>query len=121
MELVSGLEFAVVYPSGRFHMLGHFVDPGTAGLSDRLPLLKENRSNRNQRMVARLNELGVPITLEQVIAESGGGQVGRPHMAHALLKGGYVSSLREAFDIYLADGASAHIPKDKIGLEEGTL
>lgn len=119
IELVPGIELAVSYPSGRFHMLGHFIDPHSPELNDRLTLLKDNRAKRNERMVERLNALGVYITLAQVIAESGGGQVGRPHMAHALLRAGYVDSLREAFEKYLADGAAAHIPKDKIELEEG--
>jgi predicted metal-dependent phosphoesterase TrpH len=119
IELIPGIELAVTYPSGRFHMLGHFIDHNSAALNDRLTLLKENRAKRNERMVARLNAIGIPVTMDQVIAESGGGQVGRPHMAHALLKGGFVSNLKEAFEKYLADGAAAHVPKDKIELEEG--
>ena len=117
--LVPGIELAVDYPTGRFHMLGHFIDHNSPQLDDRLTLLKENRTKRNERMVAKLNDLGIAIGMAQVVAESGGGQIGRPHMAHALLKAGHVSSLREAFERYLADGAAAHVPKDKIGLEEG--
>ncbi len=70
-------------------------------------------------MVERMQELGLPITLGDVVAESGGGQVGRPHMARALVKKGIASSPQEAFDLYIADGRPAHLPKDKITLEEG--
>src|SRR5438874_2275827 len=119
IELVPGIELAVAYPSGRFHMLGYLIDYGNNTLTDRLLRLKENRANRNIRMLERMKELGLPITLEDVVAESGGGQVGRPHMAMALVKKRVVSSVKEAFDQYLADGAPAHIPKDKITVEEG--
>jgi 3',5'-nucleoside bisphosphate phosphatase len=119
IELVPGIELAVTYPSGRFHLLGYLIDAESGVLTERLRSLKENRALRNERMLARMQELGVPITLEEVIAVSGGGQVGRPHMAMALMQKGLVSSMQEAFDRYLADGALAHLPKDKISLEEG--
>ena len=119
IELVPGIELAVTYPSGRFHMLGYFIQPDNPTLCGRLQLLKDNRANRNIRIVEKLNALGIDITLEDIIAESGGGQVGRPHMAAALIKKGVVRSFQEAFDKYIADGALAHVPKDKISLEEG--
>jgi predicted metal-dependent phosphoesterase TrpH len=119
LELIPGIELAISYPSGRFHMLGYFIDPDNEQLSSRLTRLKVNRAARNERMAERMQELGIPITLEEIIAESGGGQVGRPHMAMAMLKKGLVGSMQEAFDKYLADGAIAHLPKDKITLEEG--
>ncbi len=119
IELVPGIEMAVSYPSGRFHMLGYLIDPDGRELNDRLKMLKENRVRRNERMIQRLRELGIPVTLEEVAAESGGGQIGRPHMALAMMKKGVVSSVKEAFEKYLADGAAAHVPKDKILPEEG--
>jgi len=81
--------------------------------------LKVNRAKRNDLMIQSLNALGIDVTLEDVVAESGGGQVGRPHMAMALVKRGAASSLQDAFDRLLADGAEAHVPKDKITVEEG--
>jgi predicted metal-dependent phosphoesterase TrpH len=119
LELVPGIELAIECSTGRFHMLGYLINPACLALRDRLRLLKENRSRRNERMVARMQELGLPVTREDVLAESGGGQVGRPHMALALMRKGVVSSVRDAFDRYLADGAPAHIPKDKVSVEEG--
>jgi hypothetical protein len=120
IELVPGIELDVAYPPLRkFHLLGLFVDPEDAGIRDRLRQLKANRASRNERMVERLGEIGVPVSMEDVAAESGGGQIGRPHVARALLKKGIVRTLQEAFDRYIADGAAAHVPKDKITLEEG--
>ena len=119
IEFVPGIELSISYHTGRFHMLGYFVDRDNPTLSGRLQRLKDNRVRRNQLMAARMNELGLPVTLEDIVAESGGGQVGRPHMAMAMVKKGLVSTVQEAFDKYLADGAMAHFPKDKITAEEG--
>jgi predicted metal-dependent phosphoesterase TrpH len=119
IEFVPGIELSISYHSGRFHMLGYLIDRDNPTLSDRLQLLKANRIKRNQLMAEKMDELGLPVTLEDIIAESGGGQVGRPHMAMAMVKKGIVSTVQEAFDKYLADGAMAHFPKDKITAEEG--
>src|SRR5262249_61665997 len=88
------------------------------GLLDTLAALQDNRANRNVRMVEKLQACGVPVTLEEVERESGGGQVGRPHMAKALVKKGIVSSVQEAFDLYLADGQPGHSPQMKLGPPE---
>ena len=119
LELVPGIELAVDYPPGRFHMLGYFVRPDSQELCGRLRELKENRARRNIRMVDRMRELGLPVTMDDVAAESGGGVIGRPHMAKALMRKGIVASVRDAFNQYLAEGAPAHIPKDKIQVREG--
>jgi predicted metal-dependent phosphoesterase TrpH len=119
VEVVPGIELAVEYPSGRFHMLGYFIDRRSEILNTRLRTLKENRARRNERMVEKMRSLGLPITMDEIAAESGGGQIGRPHMVAALLKKGLVDSAAEAWEQYLKDGAAAHIPKDKIGLWEG--
>ena len=78
-------------------MLGFFIDWNNSTLANRLKTLKENRVRRNDLMVARMTEMGLPITLEDILAESGGGQVGRPHMAMAMVKKGLVNTLQEAF------------------------
>jgi len=119
IEFVPGVELAVEYPHGKFHMLGYLIDYRHPTLSGRLQQVKDNRARRNVLMVEKMQALGLPVTLEDIEAAAGGGQVGRPHMALVLVKKGIVATTQEAFDRYLADGALAHLPKDKITLEEG--
>ena len=119
IELVPGIELSISFHSGRFHMLGYLVDRRDPVLGQRLVRLKDNRVNRNEHMIQNLRALGIEITLDDVIAESGGGQVGRPHMAAALVKKGAAANAQDAFDRLIADGAAAHVPKDKITVEEG--
>jgi len=118
LELVPGIEMSVDYPQGEFHLLGYYIDFRNPEFLARVQYLQENRFNRNAVMVRKMLEAGLDVTMEEVVAESGGGQVGRPHMARALLKKGYVSSVQEAFDRYLADGQPLHVPKVKLSPEE---
>jgi 3',5'-nucleoside bisphosphate phosphatase len=68
--------------------------------------------------VERLNVLGIPVTFDAVLRESAGGAVGRPHVARALIAGGWVTDFREAFEKYLGNGKQAFIAKDKLGLRD---
>jgi len=118
IELVSGIELNVEHP-GRFHLLGYLFDPNEDRLSHRLTYLQEYRASRNDRMIEKMQAGGLPITLADVIAEAGGGLIGRPHMALALMRKGIVKSTQEAFDRFLADGGPYHVPKEKVTPEEG--
>lgn len=117
VEVVPGIEISVDYPQGEFHLLGYFVDHEDPSFLAQLHRLQDNRVNRNHQMMAKLQAAGLPITMEDVIAEAGGGQIGRPHMAKALVRRGVVGSVQEAFDRYLADGAPCHVPKIKLDPE----
>ena len=114
LEFVPGIEISVDYPQGEFHLLGYYVDFRSADFLSRIRYLQDNRVNRNALMVRKMQDLGFDVTLDEIIAESGGGQVGRPHMARVLMNKGYVSSVQEAFDRYLADGKPLHVPKVKL-------
>jgi predicted metal-dependent phosphoesterase TrpH len=85
---------------------------------DRLaPRLSEFRGQRVQRareMVHNLNERGVPVTFDAVLRAADGGAVGRPHVARALIDGGFVVDVREAFDRYLAFGRPGYVPKPQL-------
>jgi predicted metal-dependent phosphoesterase TrpH len=116
--LVPGVELSVDYPHGQFHLLGYFVDYTSRTLLDRLQYLQDFRSNRNEKMVALMQQAGLPITMADLEREAGGDVIGRPHMALAMVRKGIVASTQEAFDRYLADGKPFHLPKVKLGPAE---
>ena len=70
--------------------------------------------NRNPAIIKRLNALGISITLDEVREEAEGGQIGRPHIAHRMLKKGLVASIDEAFDRFLGAGKPAYVDKQRI-------
>jgi predicted metal-dependent phosphoesterase TrpH len=76
--------------------------------------LLEGRDNRNPKIIQRLQELNVAITMEEVENESGGTVIGRPHIAAILQRKGYVSSIQEAFNKYLAPGGLAYFDKERL-------
>lgn len=115
LELVPGIEISVDYPNGEFHLLGYYLDFRHAGFLSRLFELQENRFNRNGVMVRRIQELGYDLTMEDVLAESGGGQVGRPHFARALVNKGYAESVDDAFDRLIGEGKPLYVAKLKLG------
>lgn len=93
------------------HLLGYFIPEGDNPLSRALAELQQQRANRNRLIVERLNELGIPLTFEEVEAEAGGpgSQIGRPHFAAVLVRRGAVPDYQTAFDRYLAKGAQAYV------------
>jgi predicted metal-dependent phosphoesterase TrpH len=69
-------------------------------------------------MVERLIELGHPITLERVQEICGGGSLGRPHLARALVECGSVASIDAAFDELLSPGKPGYVDVARIESEE---
>lgn len=118
MEVVPGVEISVTKPGGgSMHVVGLWVDPGDPGLNDGLAWLQEARAMRNPKIAANLQGLGLDVTMEEVEAVAGGGQVGRPHFAQLMVEKGMVANRQEAFGRYLARGAPAY--EEKARFEPG--
>jgi hypothetical protein len=114
IDFLPGIEISCDFSPGTMHILGYGVDPTSPVLADMTAKLIEGRDNRNPKIIARLQELGVDITMDEVEKESGGGVVGRPHIAAILVRKGYVSSIKEAFNQYLAPGGKAYFDKERL-------
>ncbi len=100
---------------GSVHVLVYFVEPGDGPLQDELVNLRRDRAERNLRLRARLEELGISIDYDAMVAEAGGeAGLGRPHFARALVRAGAVEDIEDAFDRFLADGRAAYVPKSRL-------
>jgi len=118
LGFVPGIEISATAAGREVHVLGHFVDASEPGLAQFSGRLRVERAARMQRMVQRMGELGFPVTFEEVESLGGGAHLGRPHLALALLNRGYVSSTKEAFDRFLADGRPGHVDRFRVSAEE---
>lgn len=118
VEVVPGIELSAEFSKGQCHILGYLFDPTNTALQTRLEEVRRNRATRNDKIIARLQELGFDITLQEVAAIAGGDIIARPHFARALLNRGVVTSIQEAFDLYLAQGAKAYMERDRLTPEE---
>lgn len=117
IRFIGGTELSVAWRDQTMHLLVYFLDPGPGPLQDRLATLRKARDERNYRIVSLLQGLGFEISIEEVTAEAGYGVVGRPHFAGVMIEKGYVQSVAEAFDHYLAAGRPAYAPREKLTAE----
>ena len=111
LELVLGSEVSCQDSDGTsIHMLGLLFDPNFTPLISEFEKTRENRVSRMSRIISRLNEAGIEITIEEVNAQKrGDATLGRPHLADALVARGHVSSREEAFNIFLHNGSKFYI------------
>jgi predicted metal-dependent phosphoesterase TrpH len=112
IEVLPGVEISVDFEP-EMHLLAYFPDGKVSAMLAVLNELRERREQRNPKIIRKLNELGFDITLSEVKRLALGGNAGRPHIARALMNKGYVASINEAFDKYLASGRPAYFKKDK--------
>lgn len=117
IEVIAGVETSVDF-NPEMHILGYFFGDTYKHMEPTLEKLRINRAERNPKMVEKLNSMGFNISMEEVRAEAKGNIVARPHMASVLMKKGYVKSIQEAFEKYIADGKPAFVKKDKLTPEE---
>lgn len=117
VRVVNGIELSAVEGELETHLLGlHLQD--VAVLERGLGELREMRGRRAAHIVERLNGIGVQITLDDVLLQAGGGAIGRPHVARALVADGWAADVRDAFDRYLGAGKPAYVAKDQLGMPE---
>jgi len=115
IDFLPGIEISAEFPDpATLHLLGYGIDPQSPVLRDMTATLLAGRDNRNPKIIAKLQELGVSITMEEVENQAGGNVVGRPHIAAILVRKGYVSSIKQAFDKYLAPGGLAYFDKERL-------
>jgi len=117
-ELVPGVEISTHRPGGGpMHMVGLWIDPHDPGLKQGLAWMQRARDQRNPKIAAKLQALGLDISMEEVAALAPG-QVGRPHFARALVNKGLVSNTSEAFSRYLKRGAPGYVGKERMNPDE---
>ena len=117
VRVVPGVELSAVEGELETHILGlHLTE--MRELEARLVELREMRRLRAERIVARLNELGVRVEFDAVLEQAAGGAIGRPHVARALIAEGWATDFRDAFDRYLGNGRPAYVGKDKLAVSD---
>jgi 3',5'-nucleoside bisphosphate phosphatase len=110
LTLVPGMELSCQLDGHSVHLLGYLFDPAEEELARECAKIRESRVRRAEAMVERLAELGVPITWEQVSTLAGGGVVGRPHVARAMVEAGVIESPDQAFSPdWLGPGGRADV------------
>jgi len=112
LTLVSGMELSSRLDGHSVHLLSYLPHGMTAELTAEAQAIREDRRRRGQDMVARLRDLGVDVSWEQVAALAAGGSVGRPHIARAMVAAGAIGTPAEAFtDEWIGAGGRAYVSR----------
>jgi 3',5'-nucleoside bisphosphate phosphatase len=112
IEVIPGVEISSFDGRSELHILGYCLDWQDPVLDERLATLRASRHRRNPLIIERLRGAGLDVTYEEVRALAGTESVGRPHIAQLLMQKKYVSSAKEAFDRYLAEGKAAYVARE---------
>ena len=117
IRVLPGAEFSAEFLAHEVHLLAYGFDFRSPSLLAVMESSRQERERRTERMVDRLNQIGIPLTMSQVRESACGASLGRPHLADALLRGRVVGTLQEAFDRYLNPGRPAFVPRAQLSLD----
>ena len=114
IEIVPGVELSTVHNGRSLHILGYYPQRELieAPLNERLA----GRKRRARKMVENLAQMGYPLELERL---DGNMALGRPHIAGAMVRAGYVESSQEAFERFLGEDRPAYVHYEKFSIQEG--
>lgn len=118
VEIVKCIEFSSQYSGRDIHVLGYFVDETHPRLAEYLDLFRAERLRRAEKIVRNLNEMGVHLSLDEVVSKARGDIIGRPHIAEILMEKGYVETFQESFYRYIGYGCRAYEEKYRIAPEK---
>lgn len=120
IEVVPGVELSTLAGGQDIHVLGYFIPYQDAAFQAELAKLRDVRNKRNEMLIARLQELGIQITLEDVYKQKEGpdANIGRPHIAAEMMRRGYVASIEEAFAKYLGKHGAAYVTPPRISPQQ---
>jgi predicted metal-dependent phosphoesterase TrpH len=118
LEIIPGVELGVDHYGADVHLLGYLIDYQDEILLHELRRFQDMRYRRGQKIVDKLNQLGVDLKMETVMAIAGESPVGRPHVADAMVREEYVTTYSEAFARYLGYHAPAYVPRTGLSARE---
>jgi len=114
VEVIPGMELSASVGDQDIHILGYFFDHTNAQLQEYLSIFRAERVKRAERIVGKLNNMNIPLSMDAVLDQAGTGSVGRPHIANALFEEGLTGTYHEAFFKYIGFGKPAYEKKYQI-------
>ena len=113
-EIIPGIELSTDLDGQEVHVVGLFVDYKNEAFLSKLDEFINSRNLRNEKMCKVLNEIGIPITVEAMMAEYPNAVITRAHFAHWMVDHGYVKSRVEVFEKYIGNDCPYYVPREKI-------
>ncbi len=117
-QFIPGIELSVSYKDHELHLVGLHLDLHSEGFALALKKLQDNRDQRNEKMIQKMQAAGMDITMGALQADQGGGVLTRANFASYMLHKGYISSVQEGFDKYLDRGKAFYVPREYLSPKE---
>jgi predicted metal-dependent phosphoesterase TrpH len=114
VEVIPGIEFNCYYKDQEVHILGYCINYKDKNFIEKIEEMKKLRNDRAKAIIKKLNELGIEITMKDVLEFAPEGFIGRPHIARAMVKKNYVRDVKEAFEKYIGVGGPAYVERYRI-------
>ncbi len=111
--VLPAVELSTEYKDKEIHILGYLIDVENKALISRLEFFRKQRKERLESVVRRLKKLGMDISFQRVMEIAGEGSAGRPHIARAMMEKGFVSTVDEAFELFIGEGKPGYVPRYK--------
>jgi predicted metal-dependent phosphoesterase TrpH len=118
LVVVPGVELSSQHMGRDIHILGYFIDTAHPRFKEYIELFQNERYHRAEKMVKKLNGMGVQISMKEVEGKASGRSIGRPHIAEILTEKGYVETFQEAFYRFIGYGSKAYEEKYRISPNE---
>jgi 3',5'-nucleoside bisphosphate phosphatase len=118
VEIIDGVEFSCFENGREFHVMGYNIDPDNKQLREHLKFFRDARLKRAEIILEKLKSINISIEFDSVLEKAGEAPITRPHIASALLDEGYISNLKEAFNLYLGEGKPAYQAKAMFTVEK---
>jgi len=118
IEVIPGIELTAEQDDLEIHVLGYLLDYTDPELIKKLSSLRENRVQRIYKMIEKLKNIGINLNPQAVFEISGGGTVGRLHLARAMVKEKLVANIFEAFQKYIGDKCPAYVLGFRFSVKE---
>lgn len=118
IEVIPGVELTAEYNDTEIHILGYFIDYKNSWFLEKLQHLRETRRKRFFQMVEKLKNFNISLDAEKIIRQNPFASIGRLHLAQELYRKGYVSSIKEAFRLYIGEGRPCYVKKERLSPQE---
>lgn len=116
--VIPGIEFGCIYDDEEVHILGYLIDYKSKILRDVIGKLKSSRIDRTKKIIEKLENLNIYISIDDVKKHATKDNLGRPHIARAMIEKSYVNSIDEAFEKYLDRGKPAYVDRYQLTIDE---
>lgn len=114
ITVIPGIEIAAGFRDSEIHILGYRIDPSHEVFSRMLSDMQTSREHRNELIAQKMRDAGLDITVDELQRTSGSVTITRAHFAGYLVRIGYCSGIREAFERYLDNGRQFYVAREYI-------